>query len=54
MSPTVHEVALHLPAGWHLEPQQVCQPHGADPRPLLTDDAGHVLAVVERVPDEPS
>lgn len=47
MSPTLPTATLRLPPGWLLEPREGCQPR-ADERPLLRDDAGHVMAEVER------
>lgn len=50
MSPQIAEA--RIPLGYSLEPRHVCQPRGADERPLLRDREGHVLALVERyVPD---
>ncbi len=44
MSPQVIET--HLPHGYTLEPQRAATPR-IDERPLLRDDEGRVLAVVE-------
>jgi hypothetical protein len=41
---------LHIPDDLHLERRPVCAPRTDEPL-LLRDDAGHVLAVVESVPE---
>ena len=46
MSPTTNPETLHLPARWTLAPRQGAP--RADERPLLRDEAGRVMAEVER------
>ena len=54
MSPTVQTQTMQLPPGWHIEPRHGAQPR-ADELPELRDEAGHVIAVVERwQPDDPN
>ncbi len=45
MSPQMHET--RLPPGYQIAPRPVCAPR-AEERPLLRDERGRVLAVVEQ------